>query len=129
LVFEVNKSVTFGFTLFVQSNFARKDITKGRKGIVEFFVANCGCQVLDEYISHTSLSDARITLGPHNPAWLTTKGVIVEGVQCPFSIDYTVKIYIGVTQGPTSERIATDTDRSKGAHRVEDIAEHAFVDL
>jgi len=129
LVFEVDEAVTLGPSLIVQGNLTRENVTKGREGIVEFFVANLRSQVLDEDVANASLSDTRITLRPHNSTGFTTKRVIVEGIQCPFSIDYTVKVYIGVTQRPTRKGIPTNTDRSKRTHRVKDIAEHALVDF
>jgi len=129
LVFEVYEAIAFRFAMLIQGNLTRKDVTEGREGIVELFVANSESQVLDEDISYTSFSDARITLRPHDSAGFTTKGVVVEGIQCPFSIDYTVKIYIGITQRPTRQRVPANTDRSKRAHRVKDIAEHTLVDF
>jgi hypothetical protein len=122
LVFEVYETVTFGFALLIQGNLTRKNITKGREGIVEFLVADGRGQVLNEDVSYASLSDTRITLRPHDSAGFATERVIVEGIQCPFSIDYTVKVYIGVTQRPTRKGIPTNTDRSKWTHRVKDVA-------
>jgi len=112
LVFEVYEAITFGFAMLVQGNLTRENITKGREGIVEFLVANGRGQVLNEDVSHTSFSDTWVTLRPHDSAGFTTKRVIVEGIQCPFSIDYTVKIDIGITQRPTCKRVPTNTDRS-----------------
>jgi len=129
LVFEVNETVALGITLIVKSNFARKDVSKSREGIVKFLVANSGIQVLDEDISDTSLSDGWITLGPHNSARSSRDWVVVEAVQGTFSIYNTVEIDIGVAQRPAGEGVSAHTDRGNWTYGVEGFEEETLRDF
>jgi len=129
LVFEVNETVALGITLLIHGNFAGENVSKGGEGVVELLVANGVIQVLDEDISNTCLSDAWITLRPHDPARSAGDRVVVKAVQCPFSIDNAVEIDIGITQRPARESISTNTDRGYWPHSVECFEEKTFRDF
>jgi len=129
LVLKVNETVSLGFSFVIHGNLTRKDVSEGREGIVEFLVANGVIQVLDEDISDTGLSDGWITLGPHDSARSARDWVVVEAVQCPFSIDNTVEIDIGVAQRPAGEGVSAHTDRGNWSYGVEGFEEETFRDF
>lgn len=45
---------------------ARKNVSKSREGVIEGLVVNGLIQVLNEDVAHSTLSEGRVTLRPHD---------------------------------------------------------------
>lgn len=98
-------------------------------------------QVLDENIALTRLSQSRITLRPHDPAWPVLDQRVVEMLQSPLAVSGVEVIDIGVTERSSRDSISTDSNstisradnrsvhsRSNGSDHVEDLEQHSLRD-
>ena len=57
----VNKAITLALSLLVNSDLARKNVSKVREGVVQGLVINSLVQVLDEHVSNTGLPHGGVT--------------------------------------------------------------------
>jgi len=61
-------------------------------------MVNVLLEVFDEDVSHSRLSDAWISLGPHNSARFTLDQTVVHSVQSSFGVKDVVEVDISVTK-------------------------------
>jgi len=95
---------------------------------MESLVVNGSIQVLDEDIALASLSESRITLGPHDAAWTAFDESIVQFLQGLLAISSGVVVNIGIAKGATSNGITANTNGSNGTDLREELKEHSFSD-
>jgi hypothetical protein len=125
---KVNKTVALGDTKIICSDLARKNLTKGREGVMEILVVNGRIKVLDENVASTSATQRRITLGPHNAAGTALDGGVVKLSKSTLTISNVVVVDVSVTKRSLGKDITADTDGSNRTNMVEDLKKHGLRD-
>jgi len=115
----MNKAITLALSLFVNSDLARKNVSKVREGVVQGLVINGLVQVLDEHVSNTGLSHGGITLRPHDTARLVLDGNIVQGLQSTLGVKGVVEVDVGISERSAGDSITANTNRSHRSNLVE----------
>mmetsp|Transcript_110763 Transcript_110763/g.192005 ORF Transcript_110763/g.192005 Transcript_110763/m.192005 type:complete len:272 (-) Transcript_110763:38-853(-) len=126
---KMDEPVTTRLSTRLGGHLARHNIPELREGVIQSLVVDGLVEVLDEDVAGTSLSQTRVTVGPHNPNWLAFNLVVVQGLKRPLSIDRVLEIDVSISQGATGYRITTDTDGKNGSNCLEQIKKHRFRDV
>jgi len=95
---------------------------------VKGLVVNSSVQVLDEDIALASLSESRITLGPHDTAGTALDESVVQLLESFLAIGGGVVVDIGVSKGAASHGITADTDRGDRSNLGEELEKHGLSD-
>jgi len=113
----------------VRSNFAGKDVSEGREGIIKSLVVDRGIEVLDEDITNTLLAEGRIALREHNSHGLALELSIVEGFNGSTGILGIVEVDVTVAQRSTSDGVTAHSDGGYGSDALENFIELSFRDV
>jgi hypothetical protein len=106
----VDKGETSRLASLVETDLARKNVTKGGKGVVESLVVDSLVEVLDEDVSLTSLSESGVSLRPHDSAGLVLDQRVVEVLESSLAIVRVEVVDVGVSEGSSSDGVSADSD-------------------
>ena len=87
-------------------NFAAKNVSKGREGVVHGLIVDRFVEVLDEDISNSGSAETGVSLAPHDPNGFALQDVEVHRIQSTFSWKQNIE-----TEARTEERLGVMTGR------------------
>ena len=81
----VDETITLRISLVISNNLARQDVTESAESVVQSLVVESFVQVLDEDVGSSRLSDAWVTVRPHNTARTSLNQIVVKSINCTLS--------------------------------------------
>jgi len=122
----VDETITLRISLVISNNLARQDVTESAESVVQSLVVKSLVQVLDEDVGSSRLSDAWVTVRPHNTARTSLNQIVVKSINCTLSIISIVEVNISVSKRTTSHSVSAHTNGSNRAELLEHVKQQAL---